>query len=154
MPDPTVVIAGSRALPQGQAARLLIRFLAALPGGSLILMRRGLFTSPGHFEAQVEHVIDLIGLRLEWCQPQPGGRQEVFARDREMVERADLVLTFINAHQIGDEESGTVALADKAMLADKIVYTYALKEAGDEVLVERVGEWDPEARWEQLVPSV
>lgn len=152
--DPTVVVAGSRALPQGQAARLLIRFLAALPAGSTILMRRGLNTQPGHFESQVEYVVDLVGLNLEWCQPQPGGRTEVWARDEEMLDRADLVLTFINADQIGDEESGTVKLGDRAMHLDKPTYCYALLEIGDAVVVEEVGSWDPENRWGELVPSV
>ena len=149
----TIVIAGSRALPAGHAARVLIRFLASLPPDSTILMRCGLSTPPGHFEAQVEQIIDLLGLKLEWCQPEPGGRQEVFARDVEMVGRADLVLTFVASGQIGDETSGTVALAEKAMTADVPVYSYAMISFEDgSAIVERVGEWDPQDRWGSLAP--
>lgn len=145
----TVVIAGSRALPHGQAARVLIRFLAALPPDALVLMRRGLNTQPGHFESQVEQVCDLIGLELEWCQPQPGGRTEVWARDVEMVDRADLVLAFVTEAQVGDETSGTAALIDKAMSTDTAAYLYSMNEAGDAT---RAGEWDPDDLWGNLAP--
>jgi hypothetical protein len=151
----TVVIAGSRALPHGQAPRILIRFLAALPADAVILMRRGLNTQPGHFEAQVEHVIDMIGLALEWCQPQPGGRTEVWQRDEEMLARADLVLGFMTVDQIGDEDSGTVKLVDRAMHQDIPTYAYALEELTPGVVgVEEVGWWDPEDRWGELVPRM
>ena len=147
----TVVVAGSRALPQGHAARVLIRFLAALEPDTLVLMRRGLNTQPGHFEAQAEHVIDLVGLRLEWCQPQPGGRREVFDRDMAMVERADLVIAFVTEDQLENEDSGTFSLAEKARASDKPSYLYTINEDGD---VEAVGSWDPEEKWSELVPAV
>jgi hypothetical protein len=166
MKAPTVVIAGSRALPHGQAARVLVRFLAGLPPDATILLRRGLFTQPGIFESQVEKVVDLIGLKLEWCQPSFSvadkhhdlriGRRLTWARDVEMIDRADLVLTFILEEQIGDEESGTAALAEKAIAANVPVYSYAMLVYGkdDPILLERVGEHDPENRWADLVPAV
>lgn len=167
MKAPTVVIAGSRALPPGQAARVLVRFLAALPSDATILLRRGLFTQPNLFEAQVEQVVDLIGLKLEWCQPEREvpwpqlqevkvGRRLVWARDVAMVTRADLVLTFVLAEQIGDDSSGTVALAEKAMQAGTPVYSYAMLTYGpdDPVILERIGEHDPKDVWSRLVPAV
>lgn len=166
MKAPTIVIAGSRALPPGQAARVLVRFLAALPSDATILLRRGLFTQPNLFEAQVEQVVDLIGLKLEWCQPVSGildkelepmkGRRLVWARDTAMVDRADLVLTFVLVDQIGDEDSGTVALAEKAMAAGTPVYSYAMLTYGpdDPIILERIGEHDPKDEWSRLVPAV
>lgn len=165
MKPATVVIAGSRALPQGQAPRLLIRFLAGLPEGSTILLRRGIFTQPGLFEHQVEEIVDLIGLRLEWRYPDPGGRGKdggvagrrlTWARDVEMIDEADLVLTFVLDEQVGDETSGTFALVEKAIQLNKPVYSYSLLTYGPEgpVIVQRVGEHDPGNVWSELVPSV
>jgi len=116
---PTVAIVGSRALPQGQAPRLLISFLAGLAPGSKVLLRRGLFTSPNLFEVQVEQLCDLIGIEMEWRYPEFSakglGRQAVFHRDEKMAEESDLVLAFYDESQIGDERSGTVAFIDKAV---------------------------------------
>lgn len=158
-PDPLIVIAGSRALPTGQAPRLLISFLAALPSGSTILLRRGVFTPPNLFEAQVEWLCDLIGLRLEWRQPVPAhrirpveedllGREATWDRDVEMCADADLVLCFYPVRQIGDMTSGTVALVEKALACDTPVYAYALNG----LTVIRVGEHDPDEIWAKRVP--
>jgi hypothetical protein len=165
-----VAIAGSRDLPPGQAPRLLVRFLAALPADTVILLRRGLFTPPNLFEAQVEGVCDLIGLRVEWCQPgpiparrnEPGetvlGRRAVWARDVDMIERAELVLTFVDSERVDDTESGTVNFTEKAIEHDKVVYAYALfttfdGETHPTIEIQRVGENDPEGRWAELVPA-
>lgn len=150
----TVVIAGSRSLPTGIAPRILIRFLAGLPDGSRVLLRRGLFSQPNLFEAQVEKVCDLIGLRVQWCQPEPSadamlGREATFARDLQMISWADLVLCFYDVAEIGDERSGTVALVEKALREEKVVYAYALNGTR----LERVGEWDLSNTWGDRVPA-
>lgn len=158
-PDPVVVIAGSRDLPPGLAPRILIRFLANLPTGSRVLLRRGLTTKPNGFELQVESLCDLIGIPVEWRQPVVAppwedadeyvGRQQTFARDLDMITRSDVVLCFYTVDQIGDDTSGTVALVDKALEANKIVYAYALD--GEAVI--RVGEHDPSNEWGERVPT-
>lgn len=162
----TVLIAGSRALPPGIVPRLLVRFLGALPDGSRVLLRRGAVTPPNTFEWNVKQLCDLLGIDVEWCRPQwkverltspegevveltSLGREATLARDLHMVEEADLVLCFYDVDQIGDETSGTAALVEKAMSADKIVYAYALN--GNRV--ERVGEHDPKDQWSRLVPA-
>jgi hypothetical protein len=168
-PDPLIVIAGSRALPTGQAPRLLISFLAALPPASVILLRRGVFTGPNLFEAQVEWLCDLLGLTMEWRQPVPVkrqlvagngrdrvvvaedevlGREATWDRDVAMCADADLVLCFFPLRQVGDMTSGTVALVEKAIELDTPVYAYAL----DALTVTRVGEHDPEDLWSKQVP--
>lgn len=159
-PNPVVVIAGSRALPTGQAPRLLITFLSALPPDSTILLRRGVFTGPNLFEAQVEWLADLLGLKLEWRQPVPVkqvapvqqevlGREATWDRDVAMCAEADLVLCFFPASQIGDMTSGTVALVEKAVGVDVPVYAYALDGTAG---VLRVGEHDPNDVWSKRVP--
>jgi len=167
-PDPIVVVAGSRALAPGLAPRLLVRFLAGLPSEATILLRRGLFRQPNLFEAQVESLCELIGLKVEWCYPlfgaaqKPGttgpavdweekgyrGRQMTFARDLDMVTRADLVLAFYTIDQVGDDTSGTVGLVEKALEANRVVYAYALTDNR----VTRVGEHDPTNEWADRVP--
>lgn len=161
-----IVIAGSRALPTGQAPRLLISFLASLPPDTTILLRRGVYTGPNLFEAQVEWLVDLLGLKLEWRQPVPVhrkvvagnrvlaeddvlGREAVWDRDVAMCVDADLVLCFFPVRQVGDMTSGTVALVEKAVAQDTPVYAYALAGSG----VQRVGEHDPDNAWADRVPS-
>lgn len=172
-PDPVIAIAGSRALDPGIAPRLLIRFLAnvsqAQPAAT-VLLRRARSKPPGPFEEQVAGLCDLVGLKLEWCYPiaeeirkfsdadgEPitehlplTGREQTFARDMDMIDRADLVLCFWHARETGDEHSGTVALANKAVDQNKVVYAYEID--GDQ-LVNRVGEHDPTNVWEDKVPA-
>jgi hypothetical protein len=148
--DPVVVIGGSRSLPPGLAPRILVRFLANLPHGAVVRLRRGINTAPGLFEIQVEAVCDVLGTRVEWWRPHPGGREKVFSRDMEMVEGADLVLCFWLERQTGDEESGTVALANKAIDLRVPVYAYALADDGT---VGRAGEHDSGDVWAGLVPD-
>lgn len=153
----TVVIAGSRALPPGIAPRLIIRFLAELPIGSKVLLRAPVMTGAavvGPFESDVFDMCGIIGLEHEWRYPNPTrwrpGRKAVWDRDMEMLADADVALCFYEVGQIGDEESGTVALVDKAIDLDKPVYAYALTPDGGVI---RVGEHDPRNEWSQRVPA-
>lgn len=153
----TVVIAGSRALPEGIAPRLVIRFLAELPIGSTVLLRAPVIDSPkptGQFEMDVSEMCNIIGLRVEWHHPVPSfyrsGRKAVWDRDMGMLADADVALCFYEVGQIGDEESGTVALVDKAIDLDKPVYAYALTPDGGVI---RVGEHDPRNEWAARVPA-
>lgn len=148
-----VVIAGSRRLPAGQALRLFIRTLAALPEDATILLRVGVHTEPGRFEQDVEKLCELLRLDWEWCAPEPTdrtpGRASVYFRDIDMVERADLVLLFFTPGDTVDGYSGTTHLQDRALAADRPVYSYSVADDGK---VERVGEYDPEHLYDQLVP--
>ena len=152
--DPKIVVAGSRALPPGAAPRLVVRLLADMPPATTILLRsphRGL---PGDFEEAVGSVCDIIGLTVEWRSPSPTlqlpGRRSVWARDNEMIADADLVVCFYDVEQIGDDESSTVALVDKAMALEVPVYAYALTP--DDGII-RVGEHDPKDLWSTMVPA-
>lgn len=173
-----VAIAGSRALPKGIAPRLLVRFLAALPEDTVVMFRRGRISPPGIFEQQAASVCELLGLEVAWMQPAategryergPGGvpvmveqpvatwdadprataREATFARDLEMVAKADLVLCFYTTGQEGDETSGTASLVDKAIAEDRVVYAYAI----DGKVVVRSGEHDPTNAYAHLVPT-
>jgi hypothetical protein len=149
-----VVIAGSRRLPRGQAPRLLIRFLAALPEDAVILLRKGLYTEPGRFEQDVESLCSVLRLDWEWCQPEPSeetpGRSSVYFRDIDMIERADLILLFFVPEEAESGNSGTAHLMDKALDANRPVYAYAIDPEGK---VERVGEYDPDHLFAEMVPS-
>ena len=153
-PDPRIVIAGSRRLPPGQGPRMVFNFLESLPAEALVLLRRGVQTDPGRFEQDVAALAEIIGVRYEWRTPYitrySVGRRAVWTRDMEMLYEADLALCFYDVGQIGDEESGTVALVDKAMEVHVPVYAYALDEQGRVI---RVGEYDEEDQWASLVPA-
>jgi hypothetical protein len=153
-PDPVIIIAGSRRLPPGQGPRMVFNFLEALPALSLVLLRRGIATEPGQFEQDVASLCDVLGVANEWRTPYitrySRGRNAVWTRDMEMLYEADLALCFYDVGQIGDEESGTVALVDKAMELHVPVYAYALDEDGKVI---RVGEYDEENAWAELVPA-
>jgi len=149
-----ITIAGSRRLPAGQAPRLLVRFLAALPHDACILLRKGAYTEPGRFERDVESLCSILRLDWEWVVPRPTdttvGRASVYFRDIEMVERSDLVLLFFVPEEATDGYSGTAHLMEKALDADRPVYSYSVADDGK---VERVGEYDPDHLFHELVPS-
>jgi hypothetical protein len=155
-----VAIAGSRRLPKGQAPRLLIRFLAALPDDTVILMRRprgdgSLAGSlPGAFEMDVQNLCGILHLRAEWFQPEPTdrhpGRASVFLRDIEMIRKADLVILFVTPEEVEVAYAGTMHLLDKAMDENRPVYAYSVDHEGK---ISRVGEYDPEHLYLDIAPS-
>jgi hypothetical protein len=149
-----VAIGGSRRLPAGQAPRLLIRFLVALPADSSILLRTPMSDAPGAFERDVFAVCQAVHLDVVWYRPEPTetttGRASVYARDIDMIAAADLVLLFFVPEEAVDGYSGTAHLMDKALDQDRIVYAYTVDGTGD---VRRFGEYDPEHRYADLVSA-
>lgn len=149
-----IAIAGSRKLLGGVASRTLVRFLAGLPPGTDILLRRGMYTAPGPFELEVAELCEYLHLPVAWCEPRPTervqGRGSVFVRDMDMVAEADLVLTFVHEADAEYEASGTRHVMEKAFEADRPLYGYVVDEGGR---VERWGENDPEDRWLDRVPN-
>lgn len=148
-----VVIAGSRALPGGQAPRLLIRFLAALSDDDRVMLRRGANTPMAHFESDVVNLCDLLHLTWDYWAPKPTeknpGRVSVFIRDIEMIDKADLVLLFITPQEAEEGYSGTMHLMEKALDMDRPVYAYSVAEDGK---VKLVGDYDPHHLYADLVP--
>jgi len=149
-----VVIAGSRALPKGQAPRLLIRFLASLPDDARVMLRCGKTTKPGMFEQDTMMLCDFLHIIWEWHLPEPTdknpGRVSVFIRDIEMIDKADLVLLFITPEDAESGYSGTMHLMDKALDVGRPVYAYSVAEDGK---VKLVGDYDPDHLYANLVPS-
>lgn len=148
-----VVIAGSRRLPPGQAPRLLIRFLAGLPDDAVVLLRTGI-KETGRFEQDVENLCAMLSLRWQWFRPEPTeetpGRASVYRRDIEMIEHADLVILFFAADEVAEGYGGTQHLLDKAFDADRPVYAYSVSDNG---IIDRVGEYDPDHLYDDVVPS-
>lgn len=148
-----VAIAGSRRLPAGQAPRLLIRFLAALPADARILLRKGRFIDPNRFEQDVANLCAILHLEWDWFVPEiteeSFGRAAVYHRDMNMVEAADLVLLFFSPEEAVSGYSGTAHLMDKSLDADRPVYAYTVADDGK---VARIGEYDPEHLYADLAP--
>jgi hypothetical protein len=155
-----VIIAGSRRLPRGQAPRLLIRFLAALPDDAVILMRRPrgdgsiAGSMPGPFEMDALNLCGILHLEVEWFSPEPTdkhpGRASVFLRDIDMMEKADLAILFVHEDEVETGYSGTMHLMDKALDAGRPCYAYAVSKTGK---VSRVGEYDPQNLYLDIAPS-
>jgi hypothetical protein len=147
-----VLVGGSRRLPAGSAPRLLINFLAALPADAIILLRKGAFTEPNRFEADVESLCSFLHLDWEWVIPKPTaetpGRAAVFFRDYDAVERADLTIVFVTPEDIASS-SGTMHVLEAALALARPIYAYSVKPDGT---VERVGELDPDNIFADRVP--
>ena len=109
---------------------------------------------PGRFERDAAAMCSVIGLDYQWCIPYLSegrpGRKAVWDRDMDMLSKSDLALCFYDVGQIGNEESGTVALVDKAVSMEVPVYAYAVTA---ENAIIRVGEHDPQNLWAERVPA-
>lgn len=146
-----VLIAGSRSLPKGQAPRLLLRLMAALPEDTVVLLRRGKGTEPGEFERGVANLSHVLHLEVQWCKPSPSpenpGRVSVFIRDMEMVEHADFAVLFFTKMEHEEGYSGTMHLLDKCLDAGLPVHAYAVGQMSGKV--ERAGDYDPDHQFDQ-----
>jgi len=109
-----------------------------------VIMRRGRETEPGPLEEAVAFQCRDYGIPIEWRVPAPGGRQEVFNRDMDMVTGADLVLAVFSPERA--MSGGTAHVVEKAM--DIRVPAYAFAYTGR---LERVGEFDPDDIWSKHI---
>jgi hypothetical protein len=137
-----VVVAGSRDVGTDAAAHVL-QMLMKL-GGPTIIMRRGRETDPGPLEHDIAEMCRIAGFPIEWRVPAPGGRDEVYFRDMDMVTKADLVLAVFSPGRT--MEGGTAHVVEKAI--DLRVPAYAFTYNGK---LERVGEYDPDDTWSRVI---
>jgi hypothetical protein len=136
-----VVVAGSRDV-DGHASLFVIALVEKIKDPTVI-MRRGRQTEPGPLEETLAAECREIGVPIEWRIPAPGGRDEVFFRDLDMVTKADLVLAVFSPERA--MEGGTAHVIEKAI--DLRVPAYAFTFDGS---LERVGEFDPDETWSHL----
>ena len=113
--------------------------MVKLPEGSIILLRRPRKGPVATFEANIAQMATTHGLRVEWWEPDEGGREVVFNRDFEMVTSADYVIAYFNQEQ--PMEGGTAHVVDAAMMRGIKVTAYTMDKRG---LVEFLGEFDGE----------
>lgn len=138
-----VVVAGSR-LADPRAARPIVDFLLTVEEPK-VLLRVGRNTEPGPVETEVARLCHLLAIPLEWHKPPPGGRDQVYFRDIDMVAGADLALCVFAPHQ--PMEGGTGHLIEKAQ--DQRVPAYGYTFDGQ---LRRVGEYDPDNTWGKRAP--
>jgi hypothetical protein len=122
-----VAMAGSRRLPE-HAALNLARFIAGLnPDEDRLLLRRGIYTTPGPFEMDVFVMATSCRVPVEWRMPviteRTKGRASVYVRDIDMVADADLTVLVFQTDDL-DEYSGTAHLFEKCMDLDRVCYAY------------------------------
>lgn len=124
----------------------LALFATLLTLDPILLLRHGISTGPGPVEFSLALAGKMLDWPVEWFTPEPGGRDQVFYRDIEMVSHADLVLAIFS--EAGPMEGGTAHVVEKAQ--DKGVPVYAYSWVDDHL--RRVGEHDPGQLWAELVP--
>jgi len=116
-----VIIAGSRALPQGSST-FAFPLVDALGEDDTVLLRSPKFGEPGHFEKVMAAYCRYKDVAFEWIKPQPTednpGRVSVYVRDMDMVDKADSALFFLNKEEAEAGNSGTYHLLEKAIDAD------------------------------------
>jgi hypothetical protein len=115
----------------------------------VILMRHGINTQPGRVEFAIATAAKIMGWKIEWFTPEPGGRDQVFYRDIEMVSKADVVLcVFPDAEPM---VGGTAHVVEKSIDRGAPVYAYT-SDPEDPRIWHRIGEWDPNDAWASRVP--
>lgn len=140
--DHRIAIGGSRDVSP-LAAAPVIKFLLRL-GHPTVLLRRGRETPPGPLEQELAELCRTTGCPIEWHMPAPGGRDEVFFRDVDMITGADLLIAVFSPGK--PMEGGTAHLVEKAIDQRVPAYAFTFEEHLD-----RVGEYDPDNAWESLV---
>jgi hypothetical protein len=115
-----------------------------------ILMRRGINTLPGRVESAIATAAKLMDWPIEWFVPEPGGRDQVFFRDIEMVREADVVLCVFT--ETDPMAGGTGHVVEKAIDRRVPVYAYTADIENPRVW-HRLGEWDPDDAWASRVPA-
>jgi hypothetical protein len=78
---------------------------------------------------------DELGLEVDWFSPEPGGRDQTFRRDFEMVEAADEVVAYFDAET--PMEGGTAHLVEAALVRNVQVHAWTIGLDGFRV---RIGE--------------
>jgi hypothetical protein len=142
-----VAFAGAGSLP-GSAALPAFRFLLSIKD-PVILMRRGINTQPGRIEFAIATAAKVMDWEVEWFVPEPGGRDQVFYRDIEMVREADIVLCVFPSHD--PMGGGTGHVVEKAVDRGAPVYAYVSDDESPWIW-HRLGEWDPLDSWSSRVP--
>jgi hypothetical protein len=119
----------------------------------VLLLRHGISTQPSQFDFSVAMSAKLLDWPVRWYIPEPGGRDQVFYRDIEMVRDADVVLAFFANGAV--MEGGTAHVVEKAQDARVPVYAYEweVEYGGDNGHFVRVGEHDPDNTWVRRVPE-
>jgi len=135
-----VVFAGARALPLAPTARYILAELVKLPGGSQVLLRRPKTPGkwPGEFELLVSRLAGILGVSVEWRQPEGIDRSQTYLRDLGMVEDADYVVAFFAQERV--MEGGTGHVVEAAWSKLRAVEAYTIGQDGD--LID-VGSFDP-----------
>jgi len=113
-------------------------------------MRRGINTLPGRVESAIATAAKLMDWPIEWFVPEPGGRDQVFFRDIEMVREADVVLCVFT--ETDPMAGGTGHVVEKAIDRRVPVYAYTADIENPRVW-HRLGEWDPDDAWASRVPA-
>jgi hypothetical protein len=137
-----IVVAGSRDADR-HAAYFLMNMIEKI-GAPTVIMRRGRETEPGPLEDEVAGECRAVGIPIEWRVPAPGGRDEVFFRDLDMVTKADLVLAVFSPDRA--MTGGTAHVVEKAIDLRVPAYAFTFNHTLD-----RVGEFDPDDTWSRVI---
>jgi hypothetical protein len=136
--DLRLALAGNHDISPIRVASAIYARIRALPSGSIILLRRPRNPSipAGTFELIAARIAQDRGLEVEWFEPEPGGREQVYRRDFELVGAADRVEAFFSSNEMN---GGTGHVVEAALSKGIPVFAWCVAERG---ALERIGEWE------------
>jgi hypothetical protein len=92
---------------------------------------------PGEFEAVMSHIARGMGFEVDWYEPEPGGRDQTYRRDFELVGAADRIEAFFVLER--PLEGGTGHVVEAAIAKGVAVNAWGIDARGE---LERIGEWE------------
>lgn len=132
-----VAFVASHTLSPLRLASAIYQRLSELPLDTIILLRQPM-------DKRRTLVTDLTaaelakkrGHKVEWFQPEPGGRDAVYNRDFALVDAADRVEAFFEDYSM---PGGTGHVVDAALARNRTVYAWLVQERG---ALTRIGDWE------------
>lgn len=115
----------------------IYHLLDELPVMSVVLFRRPRVGNPGWAEDVAAMMAVNHGFPVEWFEPEPGGREQTYIRDFELVQSADRVVAYFDSENVMG--GGTAHVVEAAMMRDIPVEAWSIDDKGH---IERVGEVD------------
>lgn len=136
-----IAIAGARDCYSLRVVVHAFNFLKVRPASTTVLLRHPLGKRPaGPLERTVAEMANELGFNVQWCRPAPGGREQVYRRDFEMVEQADGLLAYFALR--GVMTGGTGHVVDAAI--SRNIPTRAFAYDPELGMLTLVGSWDRE----------
>jgi hypothetical protein len=117
----------------------LDRRLRELPPDTILLLRRPMDVRRISItDLTASQLAEQRAIKVEWFEPEQGGRNAVYDRDYALVGAADRVEAFFDDDAM---PGGTGHVVDAALARNRTVYAWKVLQYGE---LQRIGEWEEE----------